>query len=170
MDQTDVALKAIVKSLTDTVAPAVDPQDHMAREQLRLSVEFIAFLRKRLDYLHGRERFDLQHYIDLARSLLSAGLTEVPADLRAALEAAESIVADPGALTGTVRGAAMDLAHAVASVVQKTAGLPPDVARRIRVAVLDATGRRVEFERYWYAPIGFEPVALDENGFAEFLK
>lgn len=173
MDQTDVALRAIVKSLTDTVAPAIDAEDHMAREQLRLSVEFIAFLRTRLHYLHGRERFDLQHGIGLARDLLSADLSAATAEaaaLGAALAPAERLIGDPAALTGTIRSAAMDLAHAVAAVVQRASDLPPDVARRIRAAVLAATERRVEFERYWYAPIGFEPVHLDEGRLASFLQ
>ena len=36
MDHGDNTLRAAIKSLSETVAPAVDPDDPQAREQLRL--------------------------------------------------------------------------------------------------------------------------------------
>ncbi|MGO4836287.1 hypothetical protein AB4144_28995, partial [Rhizobiaceae sp. 2RAB30] len=74
MDQTDVGLKSVVKALTDTIAGAIDPTDHLAREQLRLAASYIDFVRQRLDFIHARERYDLKHYASLARRLLTIDL------------------------------------------------------------------------------------------------
>ena len=39
-DVTDNGLRAAVKALTDVVAPSIDPTDPLAKEQLRLVVDF----------------------------------------------------------------------------------------------------------------------------------
>lgn len=171
MDQTDTALRAIIKSLTDTVAPALPEADPLAREQLRLSVDYLVFLRQRLHDLHQRERFDLRHAIALAQEIVAAGAAGDRARaVQGELRRAAALVADPGAGTGAIRAAAMDLAYVVSGVVQHLAEQPPGVADRIRKAVLAETARRVEFERLWYAPIGFEPAPLDQAGLQAFLQ
>lgn len=173
MDQTDTGLKAVIKALTDVVAPALDPNDPLAQEQLRLSVDYIAFVRQRIDYLHGRERFDLLHYVKIARSMQEAG---VPADcsegvfLERALAPAEVLAESPAALTHELREAAMELAHAVAAVVRSASGLPADVARKVRHIVMDATEEKLEFERLWYVPIGFEAPPATGKTLEGFLK
>lgn len=45
MDHSENTLRAAIKSLRDTVAPAVDPLDPQAVEQLRLTIDFLEFLR-----------------------------------------------------------------------------------------------------------------------------
>ncbi|WP_018000560.1 hypothetical protein [Paracoccus sp. N5] len=172
MDQTDIGLGAVVKALNDFVAPALDPNDHLAREQLRLSAEYIAFLRKRLDYLHGRERFDLRHQIGLAEALLAHDLSPIASsvELRRLTELCRPVLGDADALTSSVRAAALELGHAVSAVLSGSDVLPPETARSIHLAVLELSDRRIEFERHWYAPIGFEPTPLDEERLPDFLK
>lgn len=159
MDQTDVGLQSVVKALTDTIAGAIDPSDHLAKEQLRLAAGYIDFVRQRLYYIHGRERYDLKHYIDLGRTLQALGLPDDDAsrNLREALAAAEPVVADPAALTGNVRAAAMELAHAVAGVVQEAHRSSWSMSGHIDRAVLVASEEKLDMERLWYQPIGFDP-------------
>jgi hypothetical protein len=159
MDQTDVGLQSVVKALTDTIAGAIDPADHLAKEQLRLAAGYIEFVRQRLHYIHGRERYDLKHYIALAGKLLSFALpgAEAARFLRTTLSEAEPLANDPAALTGNIRAAAMELAHAVAGVVQEAHRSSWATARDIDRAVLVASEERLDLERLWYEPIGFEP-------------
>ncbi|NDK91451.1 hypothetical protein GYA93_17985 [Gordonia desulfuricans] len=49
IDHSENALRAVIKSLRDVVAPAVDPGDPMAQEQLALSLGTLEFLHSRLD-------------------------------------------------------------------------------------------------------------------------
>ncbi|MBL8589905.1 MAG: hypothetical protein JNK46_15340 [Methylobacteriaceae bacterium] len=160
MDQTDVGLKSVVKALTDTVAGAIDPADHLAREQLKLAASYVDFVRQRLHLIHARERYDLTHYIALARALLAIGLPEASpavAAMRAALGEAEPLARDPAALTGRIRLVAMELAHAVAGVVQDAHRTQSGVAPQIDRAVIAASEEKLEMERLWYRPIGFDP-------------
>ena len=53
-DVTDNGLRAAVKALTDVVAPSIDPSDPLAKEQLRLVVDYLQFVRSRLDFQIGR--------------------------------------------------------------------------------------------------------------------
>lgn len=154
-----------------SAAPALDPDDPLAREQLRLSVDCLSFVRRRLDDLHGRERLDLLHNIDLAQRLLGLGLPVPMAEaLRQGLAPATPLAADPAARTAALRDCTVELAHVVAVTVQAAPGFDGQVASAMRRTVLDATGRKVGFERIWYAPIRFEPAPLDEARLAEFLK
>lgn len=172
MDQTDTGLKAVIKALTDVVAPALDPNDPLAREQLRLAVDYLAFVRIRVDYLHGRERFDLRHYIGIARAMLAAGLPTMRPETKqmiAALAPAEALASAPSALTHQVRESAMDLAYAVAAVVRAAPELPPEVTRAVQRIVLEATAPKLDFERLWYAPIGFESEPPSGKKLDDFL-
>ena len=44
MDHTANTLRAISKALTDVIAPAVDPKDPLANEQLRLVIDYVGCL------------------------------------------------------------------------------------------------------------------------------
>lgn len=171
MDQTDTGLKAVIKALKDVVAPALDPADPLAQEQLRLAIDYIGFVRARIDYLHGRERFDLQHYIGVARAMQAAGVGGDRAEgayLAGALAPAEALAGSPSALTHQIRDAAMELGHAVAGVIQAAGEYPPAVAAEIRRIVLDATAPKLEYERIWYAPIGFEAEPPSDRTLEDF--
>jgi hypothetical protein len=174
MDQTDIGLKSVVKALVDTVAPAIDPTDHLAREQLRLAASYVDFVRQRLLLLHSRERYDLRHYLALSQAFLGFGLPEpgrAVAALRAADATARALSDDAAAPTGRIRTAAVDLAHAVAGIVQAAHSEwnAPDLARRIDRAVLDATADKLEMELLWYQPIGFDPSPRKDRTLEDFL-
>lgn len=168
MDQTDTGLKAVIKALGDVVEPALDPKDPLAREQLRLAVEYLGFVRKRIYYLHSRERFDLRHYIGIARAMIAAGLPATP-PLQSALAAAEATRDDAGARTDNVRETAMDLAYAVSGVMQRLGDLPGALATSLRRIVMDATEEKLHFERLWYAPVGFEATLPEGRSLEDFL-
>lgn len=174
MDQTDIGLKSVVKALIDTVAPALDPTDHLAKEQLRLAASYVDFVRQRLHLVHARERYDLRHYLDLSEKYLDLELpeSEQVAALREAIAVAGPLSDDPSGLTGQIRAAAMDLAHAVAAVTQAAHAKwdVPDLARQIDLAVLAATEDKFEMELLWYQPIGFDPSPRTDKTVEDFLK
>ena len=97
MDHTDAALRAVVKTLRDVVAPALDPADPLAHEQLRLAVDYLEFLRGRFEWLHGRERFDLTHHLDMARAMCRIGgpvSARVATALAASIDRGERVIVD----------------------------------------------------------------------------
>ena len=173
MDQTDVGLKAVVKALLDTVAPAVDPTDHLAKEQLKLATSYVDFVRKRLMMIHARERYELSHFARQARAFLNLPLPEdFPplGPLRTALAAAEPLLASPSALTADIRQAALDLGFAVSGVVQEAHARAAAGAAEIDRIVLAASEEKLEFERLWYQPIGFDPSPHRGRSLEDYLK
>lgn len=160
MDQISVGLQSVIKSLNDTVAGAIDPADHLAREQLKLAVAYIDFVRKRLHLIHGRERYDLRHYVELSKELVAAGEAHGVdvSTLRTMLPGAEAVLADPASLTGEVRALAMDLGHAVTTVVQMAHEVRSSACVAFDRAVLAAAEAKLDMERLWYEPVGFDPV------------
>lgn len=173
MDQTEVGLQSVVKSLLDTVAPAIDPADHPAKEQLRLAVSYVDFVRQRLHMIHARERYELSHAARLGRDVLAldppAALEPVVA-LRAALAAGDPLLANPAALTGDLRAAAIDVACAIACLVEELHERREPQARAVDQAILAASAEKLEFERLWYQPIGFDPSPPKDRRLEDFLK
>ena len=55
----DNDFRAAAKSLLDVVAPAIDPANPLARQQLKLVVDWLDFYRSRLPYNQDRERLEL---------------------------------------------------------------------------------------------------------------
>jgi hypothetical protein len=139
---TSIALRAAAKALEEVVAPAVDGENPLAAEQVRLVQSVLAFVEERLDHEHALRRFELAHYLDLARAI---GLSP-DAALRD----------DPGASTVDLRDAVARVAAQISSHVRGSTD------RRVHLAVVSASRPFLHAQRAWFAPQGFEsdPSAL----------
>jgi hypothetical protein len=154
MDHSDNALRAAIKALSEVVAPAVDPTDSQAVQQLRLVIDSLDFLRQRLEYLHDRERFDVRHHLAVA----SAVVEDADADaLRDAIASAEGVYGRPEARTAELRAASAALAAELRNLVRDVADADPSVRSRVERRILGGTRERIEADRAWHAPQGFDP-------------
>jgi hypothetical protein len=54
----DLQLRVVIKALREVVAPALDPANELAKEQLGLSIATLAVVQARLPYLHAGLRQD----------------------------------------------------------------------------------------------------------------
>jgi hypothetical protein len=149
MDHSDNALAAAMKALEEVVAPALDPADPQAAEQLVLVIDSLRFLRERLDHLHDRARFDLRHHLALARAISD------DAPLDAEIAAATAVYERADARTPELRESAAELAAALRTVVRDTTD---DVTRRrIERRILEGSRERIQADRAWHLPQGFDP-------------
>ncbi|AWK74870.1 hypothetical protein CBI38_28200 [Rhodococcus oxybenzonivorans] len=157
MDHTRNTLGALRKSLLDSVAPAVDPADPLASEQLPLVADYLEFLGTRIYRIHERSRFELAEYLRMAEGVLThLSATATPTgDLAKRLDVARA--AHGAASTGTTelieQGAA--LAAAVSTVAQDET-LPDEVRQTLGRWVVESSRGLLAFQRSWYAPFGFE--------------
>lgn len=159
-DHSENTLRAAIKSLRDTVAPAVDPTDPQAAEQLRLTIDFLDFLRTRLYDVHARHRYELEHQMIVARSLLGDAhhVSDRAGDaMIRALSAAAAAHADAATHTRDLQAASDVLWGSVRSLVREAATAPEEVQERISAQVLSGMEPLVELESSWYLPFGFEP-------------
>lgn len=159
-DHTDNALRAAIKALDDVVAPALDASNPLAGEQLALVSRFLGFLRARLHYQEQRERFELRHYLALARALrphAACGPAHLASLFDEAIELGATL-SDRACVPAKERPAAIDRLTAVVSVlVRSSADAEPSLRVRIERAVVLASRSLFDAQRAWYLPIGFEP-------------
>lgn len=160
MDHSENTLRAAIKSLRDAVAPALDPADSQAGEQLRLTIDFLEFLRTRLYDIHARHRYELRHQVDVALAVQedAEGVSaRAAAELRDALRLATRVHGEVDAHTEELRGASQSLWGAVRGVIRAARDAPADVRERISLTVIEGVQPLVELESAWHLPFGFEP-------------
>ena len=155
----DNDFRAAAKALADVVAPAIDAQNPLARQQLKLVVDWLDFYRSRLPYNQDRERLELAVQLDTARAIASA----VPAAaaavtaLRAAIGAAATVHAGLGPRPVEVRAVTAQLEDEISAVVRLSAGFDEPARRSIeRVVVRDAK-TLLDAQRAWFLPQSIEP-------------
>ena len=171
-DVTDNGLRAAVKALTDVVAPSIDRGDPLAQEQLRLVVDYLEFVRCRLDFLYDRDRFELGHELALANALqrlhppCSASTAQL---LNVAIEAGTQADAAVGTSTVALKAASAALAAAARELIREAAAFAAEARSAIERQVIKASGERILFERAWYLPLGFDPAPGDVPPLAAVL-
>jgi hypothetical protein len=159
-DHTDNGLIASIKALTDVVARSVDSTNPLAREQLTLVTRYLSFLRQRLPYQFERDRFELDHYLALAKALNGMAQNSATAGaplLDSAVSAGEAVLLNARPTTAQVRSGIAQLTTAISVLVRCVAAAEPDFRRQVERTVTAASARLFDVQRAWYLPMGFEP-------------
>jgi hypothetical protein len=145
----DLQLAVAIKALTEVVAPAIDPADRLAIEQLHLSIATIGLVRNGLALQHRRARRELANAIDLAEAVATAG-APAPASLNEAHGALEDATRDEAALDAVRR----ELLEQIEASVASTAGMPAE--QNVARAVVAGSRAQFDLARAWCQPAGFE--------------
>jgi hypothetical protein len=160
-DHTDNALIAAIKALDEVVAPAIDASNPLALEQLKLVSRFLGFLRQRLPYQGQRDRFELQHYLALARELsplvVGASLASAAQRLNQGIDDAATTIEDRDVSSAQVRDAIDRLTTAISVLVRSVGSAEPALRDLIERKVVSASAALFDMQRAWYLPMGFEP-------------
>lgn len=169
----DNALRAATRALQDVVAPAVDPGNPLAQEQLKLVLRFLSLVQLRSDQVAARQRAELQAAAELAHGVAPhAG--GCPADLRAALAGAladaQQLLARVDADGPTLQHVANQLDALVASLVRHAPQLADADARALQRAVLAGSARVLALRRAWLAPLALDPEPATVPDLATLLR
>lgn len=171
-DVTENGLRAAVKALTDVVAPALSASDPLAHEQLKLVVDYLQFVRSRLDFLYQRDRFELDHHLSMARAVEPIDAPWPASEARAlaaAIQTGAAALMNPASAASALKAASAALAAAVRTRVRAAASFDTAARGSIERAVLDASEQRIAFERAWYLPLGLDPVPGEVAPLASFF-
>ncbi len=165
----DNGLGAVIKSLRDVVVPSINPADPIAREQLGLAIDFLAFLRDRMDLAMPQLAYELDQNTALASSVLGI----VGADLGS--ELAQTVAAAQGANRTTrsaddLRQASRAIAEAVDKLVRKLAPEKSELRTRVERAVIEGSAELLAFERSWYEPLAVDVDMGTLPHFSSYLK
>lgn len=154
----DLQLQVAIKALTDAVAPAVDPSDKVAVEQLHLAIATFSMVRDRLPFARRYARRQLEDAIELAHALHSAAQADSMlafAALDRSAAAARMALADVEADTHDIEAAMDKLTDATVAIIAAAQNGPASAA--VDIAVLQASAQPIERGRAWCLPSGFEP-------------
>lgn len=159
-DHNDNAFRAAIKALGQVVAPAVDPSNPLAVEQLRLVIQF---LEMHVDRRQLQGRMDWRE-LELNVEFGGAVLKEIGAAAPAAARALERLVElgqahldQPGPAVSERQRLSDDIAAAISAVLvdRNTQGDGPGDPCVERI-VLEHARRQLDIKRSWFLPFGFE--------------
>lgn len=171
MDLTENDLRAAIKGLSDVVAPAVDPKDALANEQLRLVIDYLRFLRERIDLLGHRDRLELRQHVESGQALIALDVADAATAraLKAATQAGATDLANLEVAPGVCKRATAAIAAAIRDGTRSARQWPAASAQRWEACVLQTSLARIAFEQAWYLPLGFESSPGDVRPVREFF-
>lgn len=161
----EIQLKGAIKALTDVVIPAVDPDNKLAQEQVRLVLGTLQIVANRMHLLYRYDRHEIERLTVLARELGRFGetgdgngeATRAAADRlsRAGHQGGDVLDrarAEPSELETTIRSLREAISGFIRAVHADGRAHVPEVRR----AVLVAAKEQLDRERAWVLAHGFE--------------
>lgn len=159
-DHTHNALASMSYALQNVVAPAVDPADPIASEQLQSAVRYLDFALQRIDLLPEFHRAELRQHLALATTLcplVPALERELSVALDDAMSVARSRLSAVKTSIGALRSVTATLAGLLSEMVRLSDTHGDDQLRAsVGHAVVAASRQRTLLERAWYLPLGFD--------------
>jgi hypothetical protein len=156
-DVTANALRGLVKTLDDVVAPAIPADDPLALQELRLSIRYLNFARERVDHLYARARYELGFYTELLGQLvplLEKAAAPQAGTLETLRQRGQALLAEPGAGISDLRSVGQEMTSGISGMLE--AVTDPDALSQIEPAVVLASAEITAFDRSWYAPMKLE--------------
>jgi len=149
----ELALQAVLKSLTEVIAPAVDPGDKMAQEQIGLVIGLLTLVKSRLPGAFAYDCDELARLTELATAIAPpAGSDALQQALDRGASTLERAQASPADLTTAIEALRRAIGDAASALPARS-----DAAGRAAVrALLDASSAQLLRERSWVSMQGWE--------------
>lgn len=159
----ELQIKSILKAMTDVVLPAVDPNNKLAQEQVRLCMGLLGLMAKQLPL---QFRFDCD---ELARlSAYAAQLQEMAAggsQTQAACAALQDCRAQAATVLDRIKASPQDVENAVRALREATGSVitgvfhdgDADAQQRVQKATLEMSREQLLRDRAWVITQGWEP-------------
>ncbi len=158
----DTQLVAAIKSINDNVAPAVDPDNQLAQEQLYLAVATLNLVRQNLPFAHAYARQDLTNHVAQAEGLMDIEASSI---LAAAVDQARQVLADPTLGSQTLLAEARDLRDKIGVFLYKHQDDP-----KFDKLVIEHSKAGIDLGRAWTKGMGFEPDPAAVTDLSTLLK
>lgn len=153
----DNDFRAAAKALMDVVAPAIDPQNPLARQQLKLVVDWLEFYRSRLPYNMDRERLELAVQLETAHEIMNAAPADTGTALQAAIAEATVVQERLGPRPPQVRAVTARLEDEISVVVRRSREFDEAARHDIERVVVLNTRHLLDAQRSWFLPQSIEP-------------
>lgn len=156
-------VKTVVKALTDTVLPAVDPANKLAQEQAQLAVAMLGIVLQRLPLMYRYDRDELARNLALADSLREQaarfpGTAEAVHALGTSAAAGEDVMDRSRAEPSELEAANFDLRARIGDLITLIyAHTDIDDLKHISAAVTGHAREQLLRDRAWLIGQGWEP-------------
>jgi hypothetical protein len=160
MDYTAITLNAAAKALEDTVLPAlIAAGDKQATEQAHLVWDAVKFARDRVDLVSERRRLEAVELTDLIGQLGDLDEIESATEsrLRDVRSAAHHRLDNPATSAEDYAALIERLGDEVTSVLREAYHFESDKRASVERLILEHGLRRLELDRSWLMPLGFDP-------------
>lgn len=148
----DTQLLSVIKSLKDTVAPAVAKDNQLAQEQLHLALATLSIVRQHLPLYHRYVRLDTEIQINLAHDLLLNKGNSDQCNLIKTLESTQQLLTDPTQSSDDLLAGNRTLREVIAQYLLDNI----DNVANDNI-VLKHSKKGLDMGRAWNKPMGFEP-------------
>lgn len=162
----DLRIRSMLKALSETVLPAVDPANKAAIEQLHITLGSLSLLREQIDYAYAFEIADLRDMIAVIAGLPALAGPVSDATRQVVGEAEALASREPTALTrlqDANYGLRAAIAEEIAAAYQR---LDAAAADRLDAWLLKNAALQIGRERAFVAATGFDvfPETLQSIG------
>ncbi|MBB4633301.1 hypothetical protein [Sphingosinicella soli] len=149
----ELALQAVLKSLTEVIAPSVDPHDKMAQEQVSIVIGLLTLISDRLPHTHAYDCDELGRLVYLAQDIAQAADSEALSfTLDRGIVVLERAKASPGDIVAAIAA----LRSAIGEIAAGLASRKDAIGRAAVRALLDASSTQLLRERSWVLMQGWE--------------
>lgn len=149
---TDERIASIIRSLTEVILPHLPADASLAQEQVQLAIGHLQILRLQIDGIQDFEAEELADTRVLASELADA--IDGGPRTAAARSRLDAVLEDD---TSGVRASLSATNKAIEELVQAVSADGSDTARtRLPQLILGHEARRVEKDRRWFLPYGFD--------------
>ncbi|MES2492043.1 MAG: hypothetical protein V4579_02035 [Pseudomonadota bacterium] len=152
----DLRIRSMLKALSETVLPAIDPVNKAAVEQLHITLGSLALLGEQVDHAYAFEMADLHEMVGLIAGLpaLAGGTAAATRDVAAR---AQALSAGPPVSLAQVRDINHDLRSAIVDEIEAAyARLDGAAAGELDRWLLQQSASQIGRERAFVAGTGFD--------------
>jgi hypothetical protein len=169
-DVTTNALRGIVKTLGDVVAPAIPADDPLAFQDLKMTIRYLSFCRDRVDHLYARARYELSFYEKLSSDcavLLAPKEHKLANELTELCHFAQAQLALPGLAIGALREQTQKMMSRLTQMLSEIVNA--EVLTKVEKAIVSSSAEITAFERSWYLPLKLERFPADVRPLNTFI-
>jgi len=156
--QPEIILVSTIKSLRDVVAPAVDPTNKLAQEQVQVAIGLLSLLAQRLPHQFRFACDELQRLLEFANSLQTLttdanNATTLSETIALSADVMRRAQAEPHELETAIR-ALREITSTSVDATYRTAS--SDEKSQVKKLVLDYSAEQLKRDRAWVIAQGWE--------------
>lgn len=153
----DLRLRAMIKAMKESIAPAIDPSNQTALEQAKVVAGSLDLIRQQIDYVHWFEAVEVLAHAALIEALTEVDANSVSATIQADAADAKTLPARWQCSLATLRDANNALRESIAGLTADFAACEdPDIRSRVAGIIIRHEEDQLRRERAFVAPTGFD--------------